>query len=257
MLHFFKHRRRMKLRSLPVPASWLEIIDRNAPVTAALSEADRAELFGHVHVLLAEKRIEGCGGLPMTDEIRVTIAAQASLLLLHRETDYFPTLRSVLVYPDSYIAPLSEEQKDGTVIEGHEVREGESWHEGALALSWVDVMNGAADPHDGNNLVLHEFAHQLDSETGDEDGMPWLASAARRETWRRVLGAEFEALRHAVEDMRPTLLDEYGAESPAEFFAVATECFFELPCELKREHPELYEQLALFYTLDPANWDSS
>ncbi len=173
-------------------------------------------------------------------------------MLLHRETNYFPTLRSILVYRESYLAPLSEEQDDGTVIEGDEPREGESWHEGSLALSWADVLEGVAHPEDGYNLALHEFAHQLDSETGAEDGMPRLESPEQRAQWKEVLGREFQTLRRAVQDKQPTLLDDYGAESPAEFFAVATECFFMLPGDLKQEHPELYDQLMTYYRQDPA-----
>jgi len=251
MFALLKRRRRARLRRLPVPGAWRDIVARRAPAVSRLPEPDRRELFGHVHVLLAEKRFTGCGGLAMTDEIRVTIAAQAALLLLHRETDYFPGLRSILVYPESYVAPLSEEQDDGTVIEGSEAREGESWHEGSLVLSWSDVIGGAADPHDGYNLVLHEFAHQLDAETGQENGTPRLASKAQYKEWQGVMSREYEALCEAVRAGRPTVLDAYGAESPAEFFAVSTEAFFERPRNLKARHPELYEQLKLYYRQDP------
>ena len=252
-MRIFKRRHRETLRSAPVPEAWHSIIKRNAPLIAALDETDRAELFGHAHVLLNEQRFEGCTGLTMTEEIRVTIAALASVLLLHRDTNYFPALRSIIVYPESYLAPLNEEQDDGTVIEGEEPRDGESWHEGSLALSWADVLEGAAHPGDGYNLVLHEFAHQLDGETGDEDGMPRLNTRELRAQWQVVFGREFETLRRAVEDKRSTLLDDYGAESPAEFFAVATECFFELPHDLIQAHPELYELLKTYYRQDPAN----
>jgi len=251
MLSIFRNRRRATLRRLPVPEAWRGIVARRVPAVAGLSEADRAELFGHIHVLLTEKRFAGCGGLEMTDEVRITIAAQAALLLLHRNTSYFRGLHSILVYPGSYVAPVSEEQDDGTVIEGPEAREGESWHEGSLVLSWADVVEGAADPHDGYNLVLHEFAHQLDAETGDENGTPRLESRSQYQSWRRIMTREYESLCAAVEAGRETILDPYGAESPAEFFAVATEAFFERPRNLRMRHPELYDQLRRYYRQDP------
>jgi Mlc titration factor MtfA (ptsG expression regulator) len=244
--------RRPKLRRRPLPPEWRAIIDRNVPAVRLLSADERSELWGHVQVFLAEKFFEGCAGLTITDEIRLTIAAQACLLLLNRDTDYYPTLRTILVYPSGYVAPATSRQPDGTVIEGPQHRSGESWLRGAVVLSWDDVRRGAADPFDGRNLVLHEFAHQLDGESGAAEGAPALGERSRYVAWARVLGREYEQLIADLERRMPTLIDAYGATTPAEFFAVVTEAFFERPRALRQRHPDLYEQLRSFYRQDPA-----
>jgi Mlc titration factor MtfA (ptsG expression regulator) len=248
-----KKRRRERLRRRGLPETWLEIIERNVPYYRTLPREDQRELQGHIQVFLAEKKFEGCGGLEITDEIRVTIAAQACILLLHRDTDYYPQLRVILVYPHEYIAETARRYAGGLVVEGREVRLGESWAAGAIVLSWDDVVRGAADLHDGHNVVFHEFAHHLDSESGAVEGAPSLPGRSRYIAWARVLRAEYEHLLEDVANHRPTVLDSYGASNPAEFFAVATECFLEKPVQLRTRHPALYEQLRLFYRQDPAN----
>jgi Mlc titration factor MtfA (ptsG expression regulator) len=247
----FKRRRRDRLRAQPVPDAWHDIIARNVPHLTLLTPDEEKLLLSDVHVLLAEKRFEGCGGLPMTDEIRVTIAAQAALLLLNRPTDYFAKLSSILVYPARYVAFATRRLPDGTVVEGDEVRLGESWHHGNVVLSWNDAAHGAVHPHDGLNVVLHEFAHQLDSESGDVNGAPRLPPDMLDE-WSRVLSTEFEQLQDAVQARRRTVIHPYGATSPAEFFAVTTETFFERPTPLAQHHPELYQQFRHYFRQDPA-----
>lgn len=249
----FKRRRRKRLRETPFPAEWLAIAERNVPCYRSLSPHERDELHGHIQVFLAEKNFEGCGGLKMTDEIRVTIATQACILLLHRKTDYYPNLQSILVYPHHYFVSESKPQPDGTVVEGTESRLGESWLHGMVVLSWDDVKCGAADPRDGQNVVFHEFAHQLDSESGSTEGTPELATRSKYIAWARVLGEEYEQLIDDLKHHRPTFLDAYGGTNPAEFFAVLTEFFFEKPAALKRRHPDLYEQMRGFYQQDPAS----
>jgi Mlc titration factor MtfA (ptsG expression regulator) len=251
MFGFFKRRRRNRLRSTSLPVSWLAIIDKNLPMFKRLTEADRRELQGHVQVFLAEKYFEGCGGLSLTDEIKVTIAAQACLLLLHRDTDYYPRLITILVYPSAYFASAIEPIGGGVVLHGEEVRLGEAWKSGVVVLSWDDVQSSARDIHDGHNLVLHEFAHQLDMEDGAADGTPLLDRSSHHMTWARVLGREYDRLRRDSVLGRSTVLDKYGATDPAEFFAVATECFFENPAPMRRKHPELYAELKSFYRQDP------
>jgi len=247
-----KTRRRKRLFAQPLPQEWQTFLRRNLPYYRVLSSADREELHGHIQIFLAEKRFEGLGGLTMTDEIRVTIAAQACILLLHRKTDYYPSLVSILVYPSSFVVPIRERLPDGTVAEGVEARLGESWHRGEVVLSWDDVRHGAADIYDGLNVVFHEFAHQLDDEGGVHDGVPLLADRSHYLAWGRVFIKEYEKLLQAVAQRRRTLLHQYGATNPAEFFAVAVETFFEKPIQLKRRHPELYAQLAEYFQQDPA-----
>lgn len=223
-----------------------------------LSPADRRELEGLIQVFLAEKQFEGCGGQEITVEVRVLIAAQACLLLLHRDTECYPRLRSILVYPSSYVAKTWHVEGDGrTIVEGIQARGGESWPHGAVVLTWDGAIAGAMEPEKNRNVVLHEFAHQLDQEDGVADGAPLLGGPTfwqtlqRYRTWARVLSGEFQQLRRAAEDGQETVLDTYGARNPAEFFAVATECFFERPGRLQERHPALYAQLKEFYRQDP------
>jgi MtfA peptidase len=254
---FLKRRRRERLRAAPFPDSWVSIIEKNCPFYGRIPEADRRELQGHIQVFLAEKHFEGAGGLELTDEIRVTIAAQACLLLLHRETDYYPLLKSIIVYPSTYVVPGEHSLGGGIWEEGEDELLGHtSRNLSALVLAWDSTLHGARDMRDGENVVLHEFAHQLDFEQGDVNGTPELGSNRQYASWARVLGAEYDALRRASDEGRPSVLDEYGAENPAEFFAVATEAFFERPVELRAKHAALYEELRAFYQQDPANWDT-
>lgn len=252
IVSWFRRRRRNKVRARPFPAEWSTIIERNVPYVGLLPEPDRIELQDHIQVFLDEKRFEGCGGAVITDEVRVTIAAQACILLLHRDTDYYPLLRTIVVYPTAYKA-ITTRRRDGIVYEeGPRVRLGESWYRGAVILSWEDVKWGAACIDDGDNVVLHEFAHQLDDEAGPGDGAPALSKRSMYVAWARVLGREYADLSDQIAKHAHTDIDPYGAESPAEFFAVVTEAFFERPVQLSRRHPKLYEQLQLFYQQDPA-----
>jgi hypothetical protein len=257
MFGVFKERRRRQLRSQSVPNEWRSIIARNAPFFDRLSDADQRELLGHVQVFLAEKRFEGCAGLQLTDEIRVTIATQACLLLLHRKTDYYPRLMTILVYPSAYVVNEVRPVEGHIWQEGREGRLGETGRQmGSMVLAWDAAKSGATDPSDGKNLVLHEFAHQLDFEDSVADGVPALGSREDKLSWAEVMKMEFAALRAADETGISTLLNTYGATNPAEFFAVATEAFFERPRALRRQHPRLYGELQRFFRQDPALYSS-
>jgi len=257
MFGFLKKRRRDRIQSRPFPSEWRDLLVRRYPLYSRLPPADRQELEGHIRVFLAEKRFEGCGGQEITDEVRVLIAAQACLLLLHRDTDCYPLLHSILVYPSSYVAKTWHREKDGTITEENQARGGESWPHGTVVLAWDGAFAGAVELNKGRNLVLHEFAHQLDEEDGVADGAPLLSGSNlwqvrhRYQTWAKVLSEEFQQLRRAAEDGQETVLDTYGAKNPAEFFAVATETFFEKPGRLQERHPALYAQLKEFYRQDP------
>jgi Mlc titration factor MtfA (ptsG expression regulator) len=192
-----KKKRRERLMRTPLPPEWLAIVERNVPYYRLLPHEDRVELGGLIQAFLAEKRFEGCDGLEITDEIRLTIAAHACVLLLHRATDIYPLLQSILVYPRAFVAPLKERAPGGIVIEDFEEREGESWDTGALILSWDDVSESVTDADDGYNVVFHEFAHQLDDEAGIADGAPPLKKKSMYAAWARVFGAEYEALAEA------------------------------------------------------------
>lgn len=253
MFGFFKRRRRERWRALPPPPGWEPILRKNVPLLASLPDADRRELLGHVQVFLAEKRFEGCGGQGITDEVRLTIAAQACLLLLHRESDYFPTVSSVLVYPTAYKVKNVEHHLDGRVTEEEDVNTGEAWPQDMLVLSWEDVLAGALE-EGAPNVVLHEFAHALDDEDGESNGAPPLPDRARLAEWSRVMTEAYDRLCADADRGRETVLDAYGAESPAEFFAVATEAFFQYPADLRDAEPKLYQILQAYYRQEPAAW---
>ena len=261
MISWFKKRRRQRLDGAAFPARWVQVLRRRFPLYQRLGEADRRELESYIQRFLAEKRFEGCGGLVITDEIRITVAAQACLLLLHRPTGCYDGLRSILVYPSTYFARTSRQGEGGVISEEPSARLGESWQHGAVVLAWDSVRGGAANPFDGHNVVFHEFAHQLDQEDGRADGAPLLGRgkpllerAAAYSSWARVLAREYEQLRRKIGKGRETVLDAYGGSHPAEFFAVATECFFEKPRQLLKKHPELYAELKRFYSQDPLEW---
>jgi len=243
-------RPQIPFRSDPIPPAWYDVLDRRVPLARDLASTERERLLRLAQVFVAEKHFEGCAGLAVTEEMKMTIAAEACLLLLHLDGPCYPTLRTVLIYPHAFIAKHVLRGQTGIAQEAIPLR-GESWRDGVVVISWDDVVCGARDAADGSNVVLHEFAHQLDQEDGASDGAPLLSSTALR-TWGRVLAAEYERLRKDAAAGRPSVLDAYGATNKAEFFAVATESFFERPVQLEREHPELYRQLQQFYGQDPA-----
>jgi Mlc titration factor MtfA (ptsG expression regulator) len=247
MIDFFKNRRRRKLREQPFPDAWRLHIERNAPLCAELSDERRRELEGLAQVFLAEKNFEGCGDLEMTDEIRVTIAAQACLLLVGRETDIFPDVQSVLVYPTTFVPRVIEQYDDGVVDEYDDPLDGEAWDTGAVILAWDDVLHAAKDLRDGYNVVIHEFAHQLDLENGDANGLPHLPDTVDPQRWTETFGREYEQLCRDVDRGKRTFLDDYGADDPAEFFAVATESYFVRPEALAKKHPDLFSRLREYF----------
>ncbi|MBN2181514.1 MAG: zinc-dependent peptidase [Sedimentisphaerales bacterium] len=243
--------KRKRLPAMPFPENWKQIIRKNVPLYNRLPDSLKEQLHGLVYIFLAEKDFEGCGGLKITDEIKVTIAAQACILLLNRKTSYFRKLRTILVYPHTYVAKTKS--SDGMIIvNGHSVRLGESWQNGPVVLAWDSVTGGTSNITDARNVVLHEFAHQLDQEDGAADGAPILEHRSGYLTWAHVLSREFEALK--MDKGRRTVMDKYGATNPAEFFAVATETFFEKPKQMKNKHPELYDEMKNYYKLDPVEW---
>ena len=248
-----KRRRRDKIRSQPFPPEWHELLVSAMPYYRALPSTDQAEIQGHILVLMAEKNFEGCGGLALTDEIRMLVAAHAALLLLHRKSDYYPALVSILIYPSAFVVDATFSGPGHIEFEGEEIRLGEAWQRGVVILSWDSVRHGFRNPRDGYNVALHEFAHQLDMENGAADGYPALSEPALRKVWPVVFEKEFRQLTEHLDRGRPTLINEYAEQNPAEFFAVVTELFFERPAALKRRHPELYDALRRFYLQDPAS----
>jgi len=253
MLAFLKKRRWERLRAGPFPPEFIPILTANVPVYHRLPEDLRAQVHGHINVLLSEKHFEGCNGLEITDEVRVTIAGEAALLILNRETQYYPELVTILVYPDVFYADI-EDDEGHIVSEYKEDRSGESWDMGVVILSWKDAVEHASTGRGGYNVALHEFAHVLDMENGAMDGFPKLRSREEREEWRTVFTEAYDRFERAG---RRSVVDEYGAGDPSEFFAVVTESFFERPIALKREQSALYDVLSRYYCVDPASWSAS
>jgi MtfA peptidase len=254
--------RRRRVRSLPFPAEWREILRRRVPYFRQLPADLQLQLKKHIQVFLSEKSFIGCNGLVVTDEMRVTIAAQACLLILNRKTGYYPNLRQILLYPGAFIVDRLQANGAGVLQDQRHALAGESWSQGQVILSWEDALEGATVLGDGRNVVIHEFAHQLDQEKGHANGAPPAATREQGERWSRVLGEEFATLQEYARTGQRTcqrtcqdlLFSHYGATNPAEFFAVISEVFFDQPQRFALEHPALYVELAGFYRVNPLSW---
>ncbi len=249
--------RRSRVVETAFPASWRKILQQRVPLVRRLPVPLQLQLKKHMQVFIAEKSFLGCGGLQITEEMRVVIAAQACLLILNRATDYFANVRQILVYPGAFVVNRTTVDGAGVQRENRQALSGESWSQGQVILSWQDTLEGAAIADDGRNVVIHEFAHQLDQENGAARGAPPPALGDTRhnaQRWSQVFHAAYAQLqseaRHGVEG----LLDHYGAQDPAEFFAVVSEVFFERPQALAAEYPSLYQELSGYYKVDPVGW---
>jgi Mlc titration factor MtfA (ptsG expression regulator) len=245
---------RAEVIAQPFPEHFRDHILRRLPCAAWLTPQELEKLEALVRIFNSEKEFEGAAGLELTEEMRVTIAARACLLVLWRvelDDPLYPGLESIVVYPSTYKVPVHE--RDGyIVIEGEEARLGESWTHGVVVLSWDAVVAGANNPRDGRDVVLHEFAHQLDDADGAMDGTPELDDRKRYAVWSRVAGREYRDLCERVALHQKTSIDPYAATNAPEFFAVVVEQFFEKPRQLAQRHRELYAELAAFFRFDPA-----
>jgi len=238
----------------PLTDTQRAIIERNVDQYAGMPDDLRRQLQRLVRQFLHQKTFVGCAGLEVTEEMRVTIAAQACLLLLNRPTRVYPGLHAVLVYPGAFLVPRREQDAAGVVTETRQDLLGESWGDGRVVLSWEHVRRAGLSAEGTHNVVLHEFAHQLDSESGSNNGAPWLGSAERYRSWSETLARDFALLRRDAYWGQRDVLDPYGATNPAEFFAVATESFFEQPHALAARHPALYAEFEAYYRVDPRAW---
>jgi len=246
--------RRNRLKHRPFPPLWNAVIENNLPIYLQFLPNERRQLQGHIQVFLAEKQFIGCGGLQVTEEMKLIVAAISCLLLLNERGKYFPKLRSILVYPSAYIVNETASVGGYVVEERRVARLGESWTTDQVVLSWEQVKQDTCNWRDGHNVVLHEFAHQLDQEDGKAEGVPILQHNSDYSKWAQVMTEQYQQLCNDVERGVNTVMDSYGATNPAEFFAVATETFFEKPHQLLKNHPALYEQLQRYYQLDPRQW---
>ncbi len=237
--------------ALPIlPAEALAQLRLTLPLYRKMPPVLRQRCAALAVQLQRRVRFEGCGGLLVTAAMRNLIAFQASLLVVNRGIGAYRELRSVLVYPDEFLVPQRHEDEAGVVTEGDELLSGQTQDTGRILISWADVLEGLG-AQDGYNVVLHEFAHLLDHAVGGELSR---RGEAQGSTWHDVMETEYAALCATLERGLDTLIDPYGAEDPAEFFAVCTETFFELPGALCQRHPPLYATLRDFYGVDPALW---
>jgi Mlc titration factor MtfA (ptsG expression regulator) len=251
----FRGWRRRRIRAQAFPPEWRRILRQRVPLVAGLPADLQLQLKKHIQVFLAEKPFIGCAGLEVTDEMRVVVAAQACLLLLDRRTDHFAATTQVLLYPGAFLVERERTDALGLAHRDRRALSGESWSAGQVILSWDDVVQGAADPHDGRNVVIHEFAHRLDQDNGGvANGAPALGGQRRRERWARVMHAEYTALQERLARGQPGAIDPYAASDPAEFFAVISEMYFEQPSLLAELHPDLFQQLMGCYRVDPRDW---
>ena len=242
-----------KIYSQSLPVEWESILKQNVSHYPHIPEKYRLCFHGLINLFLNEKAFIGCDGQAITDEVRLTIAGNVCLLLLNQNKDSFPGFTSILVYPNTYI--VKETSYDGLVETQHNsVRAGESWQRGQVVLSWSDVIKGVNHTTDGHNVVIHEFAHKLDEENSIMDGLPVLRQSTDYKEWSEILNTEYQSLIKRVTYDSNSVLDEYGTHSPPEFFAVATESFFEKSKQMKQQLPKLYGQLSQYYGLDPDNW---
>lgn len=239
MLGILRRWRRRRLRARPLPDGWAELLDRNAPFVARMSAADRARLLDDVKVLVAEKHFIAAGGMTITDEVKVTIAAAAARLTVRLDVGLYDDLTEIVVYPDAYRHPDAD---DTAVL-------GEAHHWGTVVLSWRAVLDGLRNPGDGLDTAIHEFAHVLDRVDGAFDGAPSLRAHEHYRPWATAMSRHYAKLRRRDRRTRSVLRD-YGATNEAEFFAVATEAFFERRERLKERAPDLHDELARFYGLE-------
>ena len=251
---FWPRIRIARIQKQPFPEDWQKVLLDRLPFVAKIPLAAREQLQLLIKVFLADKIFYGCAGQVIDDDIRVTVAAQACLLVLNQNRTPYPDLNSILVYPSTFVATREVANELGLVSTNHIAMLGESWSQGKVVLAWDNVEKGVKNLRDGQNVVLHEFAHQLDHESGATNGAPVLATQGAYRSWAHSLSNEFEELQADAARGRRSLMDHYGATNPAEFFAVATETFFERPKEMAAHHKELFKQLKQYYKLDPSDW---
>jgi Mlc titration factor MtfA (ptsG expression regulator) len=250
----FKNRRRQKLLKQQPPGQLRRIVERNLAVHSRLKAAEQLRLMQLVQVIVAERSFVGCNDLAITDEIKVTIAAQAALLLLGEEGYYFDRVPTIYVHPHYQTGRSARDLGGATLVEEGIPIEGQALEQGEIRLAWDEVVYGGRDPADGENVVLHEFAHHLDGLDGGVDGIPPLATKDQRRHWLEVFNRELEELRRNLAVGHESFLHGAAAENRAELFAYSTECFFEQPHELAELHAELFDCLRGFYKLDPRSW---
>ena len=244
-------KRRRVLAKHPVDHVLFGRITGALPFLAGLSELQSARLRDMAIIFLAEKQFTLLAGVELRDEDRLSIALQACLPVLELGLDWYDGWVGVLVYPGDFRVRHAEMDDDGVLHEWEDELAGESWQGGPVVLSWAALTEAGSVAQGGANVVIHEFAHKLDMRSGEANGSPPLHAGMDAGRWSASLEEAYTGFCDAVERGKDTWLDPYAAEHPAEFFAIASEAFFEAPRELARRYPELYAQFVLFYRQDP------
>jgi Mlc titration factor MtfA (ptsG expression regulator) len=255
MFSFFTSRRRRKLIQVPFPSEWEAIIRKNVFHFGLLEEDECDHLRALVQVFVAEKYWDGAGGLELTDEIRVTISAQACLLLLGLPHNFYQNVQSIVVYPSTVVPPQRKPgffETPSAPLELQHPILGQAFQQGPVIIIWDAALRAGRHPASGHNVIYHEFAHKLDMLDGAADGTPPLRDRAEYRDWVQTCSREFLRLKHDTEMGRASFLDAYGATNEAEFFAVATEHFFDRPHQMVADAPDLYRVLQEYYRQDPA-----
>jgi MtfA peptidase len=254
MFKWFAARRRKKLTSVPFPSEWDAIIRTNVACYTMLTDSEQKHLKALIQIFIAEKYWEGAGGLTLTDEIRVTISAQACLLLLELPHNYYRNVRSIIVYPSTVVPPPRKlgffEHSTAPVGPGQPII-GQAFRKGPVIIIWDAALKGSRHPEQGHNVIYHEFAHKLDMLDGSADGTPPLRDRREYREWVKTCSAEFLRLKNDTRRGKKSFMDAYGATNEAEFFAVATEQFFDQPRKMLKHAPDLYDVLKEYYRQDP------
>lgn len=252
---WWRRRNLQQVSADPFPRTQRHWLRQHWPLYRKLPSDVQLRLHKSIQRFLADKEFVGCDGFVLEPEMQLLIAAQASLVSLNQPDSHYPDLRQILVYPDAFVVPTKRLGAGGVMVEHDEIRLGESWTQGQVILSWRHTQAGAAAPYDGQNLVFHEFAHQLDQLSGQANGAPPQPTLALQQRWAEQMPRLYANFCHDLKSHKPRLLDPYAATNPAEFFAVATECFFEKPAALHADSPSLYLLLRDYFQLDPQQWD--
>jgi len=247
-------RKRKKISNTEFPQKWKNTLNNKWPLYRRLPDLLKQNLHNRIKIFMVEKQFIGANGFEVFEEHRLLIAAQACLLIVNKPFEYFDKLQIIMIYPSTFVASRERMQSDGTIINESSVNSGEAWETGKIILSWDATYAGLINISDGQNVVIHEFAHLLDNTNGSANGAPLLEHANNYQQWSRIFSAAYDRLQHSVERGHKTTFNPYGTVNPGEFFAVASELFFEKSSLFQKEEPLLYQQLEKFYAVDPALW---
>lgn len=249
-----KKQRRLRSSMNEFKLDWEQILSSQWSLYQQLPDLLKQSLKERIKLFLSEKQFVGCNGFVVTEEHKLLIAAQACLLIINKPFEYFDALKTILIYPSVFVVNRNRMLANGTIREEKNINSGEAWETGKIILSWDDAYSGMIDMTDGNNVVIHEFAHLLDHTNGSANGAPILEHARNYDQWSQIFTAAFDRLQQTVNNRQQSLINPYGATNPGEFFAVVSELFFEKSKLLRQQEPELYHQLVKFYAVDPALW---